>query len=200
MTTSALSAYFDVAYPPRTSLAGKAFFRHGENERARIVREWLPSTRGVSLLDAGCGDGVFLRSILAGRPARIVCEDISESAVRAAERTLAGCADLVTGAVRDATNEGSGGFDVVLAIGMLDYASDWLAALTNLVRRSNGVVIANVPRREHCRNWLRHLWFSLHGIEFHSVPRRQVTRGAASFGRPFALQHTPYDWFVRIAP
>src|SRR4051794_8645703 len=116
MTEPQLTAYFDLSYPARSSVAGKLFSRHGEDERMRIVREWLPPTRGARILDAGCGDGVFLRSILSGRPAVIACEDISARAVRAAARELFGQADVVHGAVRDAIEESSGGFDVVLAI------------------------------------------------------------------------------------
>jgi len=199
MTPPALSAYFDDVYPPRSSLTGRACSRSGEDERLRVVRGWLPSTRGLRILDAGCGDGVFLRSILAGRPARIACEDISGRAVRAAARELDGCADVVTSELRDAIDESAGGFDVVLTIGMLDYQRDWRAALAKLLRRSSGVVIASVPRREHCRNWLRYVWFSLLGIDFHAAPRRQVARGATSLGRTFALERTSYDWLLRIA-
>jgi len=195
-----LSGYFERSYPSRSTLWGRLFFRHGEKERDRIVREWLPSAGGLRVLEAGCGDGAFLAAVISGRPARLRVEDISPRAVAAAAHRLAGRADEVESAVVDAMEPGCGGFDAVLAVGVLDYHPDLARSLERLLRRSRGVLIVSVPRRDHPRNWLRRAWFALRGGAFLLAGRGGTARAAAALGRPFDIRRGPYEWFLRIHP
>jgi len=195
-----LGGYFDRVYPSRSSLAGRLLFRHGERERVRIVRAWLPSAAGLAVLDAGCGDGEFLAAALTGRPARLRLEDISPRAVEQAARTLAGRADALEDAVADAMEAEPGGFDAVLSVGVLDYQADPGRALRRLLPRSRGVVIVSVPRRDHPRNWARRLWFAARGSPFVLASRRRAEGLAAALGRPFDLERGRYEWFLRIHP
>lgn len=198
MSSTAVNTYFDHFYPPRDSLTGRLFFRSGEKERRRVILAWLQSTEGLRILDAGCGDGVFLHSLLRGRPAELVYEDLSARAVEAAERELALAADAAEGAVRNALLERGGPFDVVLAIGMLDYQSDWAEALTKLLQRAAGVVIASVPRRTHPRNWLRCVWLRLRGLQLQTAGLSGIRRAVARSGLVFEVRRAKYDWLVRI--
>jgi SAM-dependent methyltransferase len=193
-----LRAYFESSYPPRSTLVGRLLFRAGEQERVRIVREWLPAADGLSVLDAGCGDGGFLAAVLAGRPARARLEDISPRAVEQASRRMAGRADALDASVTDALEADAGGFDVVLAVGVLDYHADPAGAMERLLRRSRGVLIVSLPARERLRNWVRRAWFAAHGSAFALVGRRRVGAIAATLGRPFDLRRGPYEWFLRI--
>jgi SAM-dependent methyltransferase len=195
-----LGTYFDRTYPSRSTLAGRLLSRHGERERVRIVRAWLPSADGHSVLDAGCGDGAFLAAVLAGRPARLRLEDLSPRAVEQAARTLAGRADALETAVADAMEAEPGGFDAVLAIGVLDYQPDPARALRRLLLRSRGVVIVSLPRRDHPRNWARRAWFALRGGALVLASRRRAEAIAAGVGRPFDVERGRYEWFLRIHP
>jgi SAM-dependent methyltransferase len=195
-----LGAYFDRIYPARSTLAGRLLSRHGERERIRIVREWLPSAGGLSVLDAGCGDGEFLAAALTGRPARLRLEDVSLRAVDQAARTLAGRAEALEAAVADAMVAEPGGFDAVLAVGVLDYQPDPAWAVARLLRRSRGVLIVSLPRRDHPRNWARRAWFALRGGALVLASRRRAATIAAAPGRPFDLMRGRYEWFLRIHP
>ena len=198
MTSTAVHTYFDHVYPPRDSFAGRLFFRSGEKERRRVLRGWLQSTEGLRILDAGCGDGVFVHSLLRGRPAALVYEDLSARAVEAADRELALAAEEAEGVVWNALVERGGTFDVVLAIGMLDYQSDWAQALTKLLQRSAGVVIASVPRRTHPRNWLRYVWLRLRGLQLQTAGLSGIRCAVARSGLVFQVEPAKYDWLVRI--
>lgn len=198
MTSSVVNAYFEDFYPPRDSFTGRLFFRSGEKERRRAICAWLGSTEGLRILDAGCGDGVFLHSLLDGRPAELVYEDLSARAVKAADGELARAGESTEGVVWNALVERDGPFDVVLAIGMLDYQNDWAQAVTKLLKRASGVVIVSVPRRGHPRNWLRYVWLRLRGLRLQTA-RLSGIRGAMSrCGLPFDVQRARYDWLVRI--
>ncbi|HEX6912974.1 MAG TPA: class I SAM-dependent methyltransferase [Longimicrobium sp.] len=195
-----LLAYFDSFYPSRSTLAGRLLFRVGERERVHIVREWLPPTGGLSVLDAGCGDGELLAAVLAGHPARLRLEDISPRAVERAARRLAGRAGALEAVVADALEADACSFDVVLSVGVLDYHADPAGALERLLRRSRRVLIASLPRRDNPRNRARRAWFAARGGALVLVSRKAAAAMAASLGRPFDLRRGPYEWFLRIHP
>jgi len=198
VSREALRAYFDDVYPPRESRWGKWFFRSGEDRRLRLLREWLPDTAGLSILDAGCGDGETLAAALGGRPACIRLEDLSGRALGEASRRLAGGADRLSAAVADAIRAGAGGFDVVLAVGILEYQANLAEAAAALLGRADGVLIASVSARHHPRNWLRKLWLLAHGIDLRLAGRSRVEGLARSFGLPCQVKRCRYDWFFRI--
>lgn len=198
MTSSVVNAYFEDFYPPRDSFTGRLFFRSGEKERRRAICGWLRSTEGLRILDAGCGDGVFLHSLLHGRPEELVYEDLSARAVKAADGELACAGESTEGVVWDALVERGGPFDVVLAIGMLDYQHDWVEALTRLLKRGCGVLIVSVPRRGHPRNWLRYVWLRLRGLRLQTARLSDIRGAMARCGLSFEVRSARYDWLVRI--
>lgn len=199
MTCGVLSKYFTSDYPTRCSFSGRFLFRHGESERRRIVRQWLPAMQGIRILDAGCGDGEFLSSILSGRPKKIVIEDICSSAVIAAYQILEGKADIVKRMACNSLTAESSNFDLVLAIGVLDYYFNWEEAIKKLLLRSQECVIVSLPRSDHPRNWLRYVWLLVHGVRLHMVGRKRLTKAISSIGLPFELHQSRFEWFVRIS-
>jgi SAM-dependent methyltransferase len=92
---------------------------------------------GMRVLDAGCGNGVYLRA-LADRAARAVGCDLSMGMLRAADHLARVNADVTVLPLRD------GAFDVVLAIHTLYHVPDREAAIRELRRvlAPGGVCIA----------------------------------------------------------
>lgn len=165
-----------------------------------MVRAWVPSTRGLAVLDAGCGDGVFLAECLSGAPARIRLEDVSPRALAQAARALAGAAGEVEGAAVDVLEGDAREFDLVLAIGILDYQTDPAHALRRLAARSRGTLIATIPRAGHPRNWLRRLWLAARGLPLSLATRGEAGRLARSLGRPFEIRRCRLEWALRVEP
>lgn len=192
--------YFANEYPACSSFWGSLFFRHGECERAQIVRKWIPSTRGLSILDIGCGDGKFLSSIISGYPKKIVIEDIFESIVLEAYQNLKYKANIVEKRVCNSLIEKSNNFDLVLLIGVLDFYPNWEEVIKNLLLCSHKCIIVNIPRKNHLRNWVRFLWFFFHGIQLQMLSQKRLKTVMDTKGISFEIQPSRLEWFVRILP
>jgi SAM-dependent methyltransferase len=170
-------------------------FRHGEIDRIRHVRHWISSTRNLEVLDAGCGDGRFLMAILSGPPRSVRLVDLVAKNVETAVANLRGSARVVEGVVADALIGDGHRFDIVLAIGMLDYQRDWQRALSVLAGLSRGVLVADLPRACHPRNLLRYIWLGLNGIRLSFAPKHTIIAALRALGIPFELESTPLEWF-----
>jgi SAM-dependent methyltransferase len=101
---------------------------------------------GMRVLDAGCGNGAYLRA-LAGYPVRAAGCDLSAGMLRAVPHPALFCADVTALPVRD------GSFDVVLAAHMLYHVTDRRAAVSELRRvlAPAGVCIAVTNGADHLR-------------------------------------------------
>ncbi len=195
----AVARYFSQRYPRRTAIGGVQFLRRGEDDRAAAVAQWVPRWDGLAVLDAGCGDGAFLRRVMTGRPARLRLEDLSSAQLARASAGLAGRAEAVEAAVADAcTAGGAGGFDVVLALGVADYVGDWRRFVRALLARSAGVLIADFPRRGRPHHLLRRGWLALHGVRLSTGARREVEAALAECGARAEVVPLPLHWLVRI--
>jgi SAM-dependent methyltransferase len=97
---------------------------------------------GTSLLDVGCGSGLFARAA-ADRGARVTGIDIDPDAVRRAAAEVPGG----TFEVRDAADPPPGPFDVVVAVQLLMHVADPVGVLA-AAGRSGAVVAATVWGRE----------------------------------------------------
>lgn len=100
---------------------------------------------GTSVLDLGCGPGLFARAA-ADRGARVVGIDSDPTAVQLAASEV----PLATFTVGDAEHPPSGPFDVVAAVQLLEHVPDPVAVLA-AAARSGRVVAATVwGREEEC--------------------------------------------------
>ena len=101
---------------------------------------------GMRVLDAGCGNGAYLRA-LAGYPILAAGCDLSAGMLRAVSHPALFCADVAALPVRD------GAFDVVLAAHMLYHVPDRRAAVSELRRvlAPTGVCIAVTNGGDHLR-------------------------------------------------
>lgn len=118
------------------------------HSRLYAVQQAVRACLGGDLLDAGCGPGMFVRQLLDSRPGdfRITACDQSPAMVAAA-RTRAGEAtgtEFTVTRIEDMPFP-AGSFDVVLAMGVLEYA-DAPRAVRELARvvRPGGLVIVTM--------------------------------------------------------
>lgn len=148
---TAVAAQYDVP----GAAAGYADAHEGSGPTARffrarmdLVSRTLAAVPGGDLLDAGCGPGMMTRELLDSRPGdfRITVLDRSLDMVRASARRAepAGGVHALVGRV-EAMPFPDAGFDVVLALGVLEYAES-AAALAEMARivRPGGVVLATM--------------------------------------------------------
>ncbi|MCA1704790.1 MAG: class I SAM-dependent methyltransferase [Actinobacteria bacterium] len=140
-TPDAVAAYAD-SY---TGWRPAARFFHS---RITLITQTLASSTGGDLLDVGCGPGMMVRELLDSRPGdfRITALDSSPDMVEACALRARGAADVrtVVGSV-EAMPFPDASFDVVLAMGILEYA-EVTAGLAEIgrVTRPDGLVLVTM--------------------------------------------------------
>lgn len=120
------------------------FFR----SRIHLISQALTVSPGGDLLDVGCGPGMMVRQLLDSRPGdfRITALDPSPVMVEACARRAGEATDVSTLVGRvEAMPFTNDSFDVVLAMGALEYA-ELTAALDEIVRvtRPGGLVLVTM--------------------------------------------------------
>lgn len=189
--------YFRDHYPGRSHWLGSRLCRSGEAARRSVVNRSLPDLDGLDVLDVGCGDGVFLSSVVKGRPRLLRLEDLVPEFVRSAHGRLRGRADrLETGIVDSSEAAGGQTFDIVMAMGVTDYQRDWMHFVDLLLRRTRGRLIVDVPRQDDVRNQLRRLWLWLHGIRLQASTRRRLIARLEPVAPAPLIQVTRHSWIL----
>jgi ubiquinone/menaquinone biosynthesis C-methylase UbiE len=184
----------------------------GDLYRTRMhhILELVAGRRG-RLLDAGCGTGQMLGLLrdAAGDRFALTGLDRSAAAIELARETVgADGAELVVGRIEELPFPAAS-FDVVLAMGSLEYVADLDRSLAELARVSapGGLVVLTMQNpRSPYRAWERAVWTPVQrrrGIETSPVLRRvplQRLRGSLqSHGlRPTTVLH--YNFNVCMSP
>ncbi|MBT6149240.1 MAG: methyltransferase domain-containing protein [Gemmatimonadetes bacterium] len=194
-------SYFRGRYPSRDHWAGSRLFRSGEAARRSVVRDSLPELDGLDVLDVGCGDGVFLSSVVKGKPRLLRLEDLVPEFTQCAHDRMRDQAEHVeVGVVDSCHTECEKTFDVVLAIGVTDYQHDWVHFIEELLRRTTGRLIVDVPRERDLLNQLRRLWLWLHGIRLQTSSRHGLSRRLESLCQASTIHFTRHNWILCIDP
>lgn len=120
------------------------------DRRARLVDGWVKVRPGARALDAGCGHGLHL-AVLAAGGAVVTGVDVSPAMLDRSRRALdaaGGGGELVAGRI-ESVDLPAASFDLVLAIGLLDYSGDWRRVLARLSgwTKPGGRVVFTVPKR-----------------------------------------------------
>jgi ubiquinone/menaquinone biosynthesis C-methylase UbiE len=124
------------------------------------VLEVLGSVRGSSVLDVGCGPGLYVEELLARGAGRVVGVDGSAEMLRLARRRLAGSAGRVVLHCQDLQVPlvwaGDGEFDVAVMALVIHHLDDRVAALREIARvlRAGGRLV--VSTHHPIGDWLRH--------------------------------------------
>ncbi len=102
---------------------------------------------GVSILDAGCGDGVLLES-LAGKNRKLFGIDLSTTALKLATVRLKGGASF-TGGMLESLPFQDKSFDVVFTTHTLEHVQNLKAAVSELQRICRNRLVIVVPIQEY---------------------------------------------------
>jgi 2-polyprenyl-3-methyl-5-hydroxy-6-metoxy-1,4-benzoquinol methylase len=147
--------------------------------RARFLETMIRRTSGEShdpsaltVLDAGCGSGIFARQ-LRGMGHKVIAVDFAERAARNARTNLLGV-NVAVGALEEQLPLISNVFDVVWCSEVLAHLFDVCGALQELNRvlKMNGLLIVTTPYH----GLLKNLSLSLHGFDRHFNPRGNILR------------------------
>lgn len=146
-----------------------------------LVREQLPAE---AFLDAGCGDGRYLRALDAELPERIAGVDISERIIETA-RAAAPRADLRQGNLEQLPF-GDGEFDLVLSTQVIEHVLDQPRGARELARvlRPGGILVIST---DNDRAWVSRVL---------NAPRMALVRALRLSGRHSRVQ-SPASGFTR---
>jgi 2-polyprenyl-3-methyl-5-hydroxy-6-metoxy-1,4-benzoquinol methylase len=196
---SSVQRYFGGGYPSSRRGPLGMLFRRGEDARLRILRSWIPSCEGLTLLDAGCGDAVFLSRLLHGRPRKVRVVDFVAPQVAIAWNRLKYSADEVeTETCELQSSTDTSRYDIVLAMGVFDYTEDWPGLLRSLMRRSEGHVIADFPKAGTLHAGLRRIWLAAHDVSIHATHRDDLDAMLRKANAQAQIVELPLQWIVRI--
>ncbi len=190
--------YFNTVYPSRK--LGKLFgFRRKSNERAKQIRPFLDHTELKSLCDIGCGDGLFLKELRRDLPSldHIQVEDITKKNIDMALKNLKGYALSITSNINkyDEYAKGIDG-DIVLCIGVSDYYVNWQKLITNLLNRTEYLLIVDFPIHGKFRNFLRKIWLSFFNVKFNDTTKSNLKKIFDRHSFNYSIIKTKYNWIV----
>jgi 2-polyprenyl-3-methyl-5-hydroxy-6-metoxy-1,4-benzoquinol methylase len=139
---------------------GSTPIAHFLNKRMTLILDRLASMAGGRLLDAGCGPGILL-SRLAGGKFELFGVDSSPEMIREANAIVGAQNARFAVARLDQLPYPSEFFDVILALGVLEYVTELEAALTELMRiaKPNAIILVSMLNRESIYwRWELHIY------------------------------------------
>ena len=195
------AADFDSIYktdtPPLRRLRDK-LSRKTVVRRADFVEAFADRHHPESALDVGCGSARFgLR--LAPKGTRVVGLDFAPDMIALARRLVeeAGVADKCTFHVADFMQWDPGEtFDLVLAIGVLDYVSEPGPLMAKLAASSHRDVIVSFPQKFHPLVPLRYARLRMNGCPVYFYDRAQVERFGREHLRQFEVRRFGRDYLL----
>lgn len=199
MVTDPIKLYFEKRHKYQKISKLIPFFGLRADERRVTIQEWFPCCDGLEILDAGCGDGTLIESVINGTALRIRVEDLVSSAVKKASSKLIGKSVIVEGIVDNASRPADKSkYDLVLAIGIFDYCYDWPELLNSLLGRTRGELIVDFPKTNTIHTILRYLWLRVHGIQLQATNRHRLNRLFDSVGVNAKTIELSYNWISKI--
>lgn len=122
--------------------------RFFHNQRLNSVLGFIPEkTKGLRVLDAGCGEGHLLEAIRRKNPQlQLYGADITKVALSSAKRRLKGKAKISMQSITKLKFP-KGYFDIVICSDALEHIFDYKKAVSNLkkVTNSTGMIIVSYP-------------------------------------------------------
>lgn len=172
--------------------AAHAIFRKpGLVRRFQATMDILGDVRGKSILDVGCGSGIY-SVYLARRGAMVTGLDFSSSMLSLASRNAAeeGCTvDFSSGDFLEFAENRR--FDHLLFIGVFDYVKeeDVPAYMEKAARIADDKIVATFPKRYAPQSLIRYLWLKRQDCPVYYYTRKQIE----NMGKRFDLSARYYD-------
>ncbi len=190
--------YFSSSYPNRSRFIS-SFFRSGERERISFVKKMIMQNSYSRVLDIGCGDGYFLSQVLETGIELLRIEDINPKNIESAENRLHSYAvNLDSQTIDSLKNCEQTKYDLVMAIGLLDYYPNWEMLLTFLLQKTEKTLILDFPRAYTFQWFLRCIWLMLHRIELNFAVKKTIIKLLDSINYNFEIEKLSYSWLVKI--
>lgn len=157
-------------------------WRAGQERRIGMIRQAAPALEGGSVLEVGCGLGLYLAHLATDAARAIGVEYEPGRAAQAAERSRP--ASVLVGA-NEALPFGDGTFDAVVSNEVIEHVDDDVASAAELVRvlAPGGRIVLFCPNR----------WYP---VEQHGV----YWRGVYHFGNIPLVNYLPDVLRDRLAP
>ncbi|MGC4086778.1 MAG: class I SAM-dependent methyltransferase [Polyangiaceae bacterium] len=169
-------------------------FRRAVWARMAIALWEYPSQSGGSVLDVGCGTGELGIRLAQRGAARVLGIDLANNMVetarvRAAKAGVEQRCEFVQGDFLE-SDLGNESFDLVVALGVLDYVSDATRLLERMWRACRGTLVVSLPHSRPPRSWLRRLWHGLHGSRLHYYGATDISDAIARLSPLSARVHS----------
>ena len=181
-------------------------FRRDIYERFVMTMEHVHSFKADSVLDVGCGSGRYLESLHQLGVKRLVGIDFSPTMIDLARRRLTslqpvrGGHDLIEADFM--TYDSKEQFDVVIALGVLDYVRDPAAFLQKLALTAKHSVVASFPSTSIYRTPIRKARYRLKRCPVYFYTRDQIAQLASTsdFSRSeiVKIRGAGQDYFVSL--
>lgn len=154
---------FDRLYAPERQSALMRWvngrFRRDIAERFLLTLKLAEETRSQSVLDVGCGSGRYLSALASLGVKRLIGVDLSSAMIDLARKETGECTgaeiDLIQTDFQTWTTTEA--FDLLVGMGLFDYADNPLALLTKMRSLTRGAAIASFPSRHWLRTPIRRL-------------------------------------------
>lgn len=140
-------------------------FRKAIFARYDIAMRESGDVTGKSILDIGCGSGVYSIELARRGAARVKGLDFSEPMLEIARRSaseagVGSAAEFVRGEFL-AHDFGTDTFDISIAMGVFDYLEEAQPFLTKMSKLTRGLVLASFPKFSMVRGTARRLRYRL---------------------------------------
>lgn len=158
---------FDRLYAPERQSAFMRWvnrrFRRDIAERFRLTLKLAGESHPQNVLDVGCGSGRYLSALASLGVKRLVGIDLSSAMIELARKKTGESTDSDIELIRTDFQSWTTAetFDLLVGMGLFDYADDPLALLTRMRSLTRGAVIASFPSRHWLRTPIRRLRYLL---------------------------------------
>lgn len=174
------------------------FRKPGLSRRFQATMTILGDVKGKSILDVGCGSGIY-SVYLARQGAMVTGLDFSSSMLSLARRNAAeeGCTvEFTNGDFLEFA--GNRRFDHLLFIGVFDYVKeeDVPAYMEKAARIADDKIIATFPKRYAPQSLVRHIWLKRQDCPVYFYSRGQVESIGKRFDRSARFHDCGPIWTV----
>ena len=160
-------------------------FRRGLFDRWKLTFESSQPITGKTVLDVGCGSGIYCLEFARQGAKKAVGLDIAKGMIELAQQKAQALKmdDRCQFIHIDFMGwESPETFDVVLAMGVFDYLSEPLPFLKKMVEKSKGLVLASFPGRSFLREPIRKLRYRWKGFPVYFYSKEDIAELAQKAG------------------